>query len=351
MICNYLLKYISFSFNHLVCPEPGCDFVSEERQEIERHMKFKHMTREGSSLKLFFCPHCAENLELSEKDEYEEHLISCGQYQTLSPESIEDVDEMNQPPAPQLSINVIPDHQRTLVNAWVNVKPDTTCGNEKPSLSYFQLIVEALNNSESGMLSLHDIFIYISLRYPFFRMDVRGWKNGIRHTLSVNPKFRRTWGKSTMGRGSMWTMWKTSPPQERAPMSDLADVTVETEDFEDIKCHICEFSVRCDYGRWGAIATTSAARKNAGIRITQHYNNVHHIKNMKICETRGCDFRSDDKLLRMRHKRSHAGHTQCEVCGIQIKEHAIDQHMATHSDLTFDCEYCFRPYAGPGMLK
>ena len=61
-----------YSFNHLICPEPGCDYVSEIRQEIERHMMLDHMSVKNANLKLFFCPACSQNLELKDREEYEQ---------------------------------------------------------------------------------------------------------------------------------------------------------------------------------------------------------------------------------------------------------------------------------------
>ena len=331
------------SFNHLICPEPGCDYVSEERQEIEGHMMCDHMSINNASLKLFFCPTCTQNLELKDRDEYEEHLICCGQTGALPSKpsiSIQE-DELRQQPAPQ---------------PLANVTPDPSYGNERPHFSYSQMIAEAINIAENGMMSLYEIMIYISRRYPFYRMDVKSWQNAIRHNLSVNPKFHRVPNsKSIIGSGNLWTMkgedgWPISE-ERRVPVNDIANVTGESKDVEEIKCHMCEFSLRCDYGREGVFRTTSALRQDACNRMNEHYKEVHNMKNMKICETRGCDFRSQNRILRMKHKRAEAGRTQCEICGISVLAYRIDKHMETHTDRTFDCEYCFRPYGSDGMLK
>ena len=330
-----------YSFNHLICPEPGCNYVSEKRQDIKRHMMLDHMSVKNANLKLFFCPACSQNLELKDREEYEQHLIWCGQTQTLPSPTIEE-DELS---------------QHGSIKLLANVTPDPSCGNERPTLSYCQMIAEALNNEEKGMMSLHEITIYISQRYPFYRMGVKTWQNAIRHNLSVSPNFHQVHNSrgSSGARGNLWTMkekakWPISE-ERRIPVNDIANFTGKTEDVEEIKCHMCEFSIHIDYGCEGVFRTTSALRKNVGLRMSQHYCKVHNIKNMKICETRGCDFRSQDRLLRMKHKRSEAGRTQCEVCGISVLAYRIDQHMRTHSDVTFDCEYCFRPYGNHGMLK
>ena len=327
------------SFNHLMCPEPGCDYVSEERQEIERHMMCEHMSIKNASLKLYFCPTCEQNLEFRDGEVYEQHLIWCGQTQALLSLEIKE-EELSQCQASK------PSH----------LTPDPSCDNEKPNLSYSQMIAEALNNAENGMMSLYEIMIYISRRFPFYKMGAKGWQNAIRHNLSVNPKFLKVPNsKSKIGSGNLWTMkekseWPISD-ERRVHVDDIANMKSESEDVEEIKCHLCEFSIHCDYGREGGYTATSALRQTARNRISQHYNEVHDLKNMKICETRGCDFRSQNRILRMKHKRAESGRIQCDVCGVSVLAYAIDKHMEIHSDRTYDCKYCFRPYATHGMLK
>ena len=212
-----------------------------------------HMSVKYASLKLFFCPTCSQNLELKDREEYEEHLIWCGQSQTFPSLSIEE-DEPIQHPA----LSILYQHP---AQPLANVTPDPSCGNERPNFSYSKMIAEALNQAENEMMSLYEIMIYISRRYPFFRMEVKGWQNAIRHNLSVNPRFNRVPNsKSNMGSGNLWTM-KEKPEwpiggekgshllseERRVPVDNIVSVTGETEDVEEIKCHMCEFSLRCEY--------------------------------------------------------------------------------------------------------
>ena len=65
-----------------------------------------------------------------------------------------------------------------------------------------KLISEALLNSSNGMLILSDIYKLISARHPYYQMNASGWKNSIRHTLTLNKSFV----KSTDKRGSYWKL-------------------------------------------------------------------------------------------------------------------------------------------------
>ena len=77
---------------------------------------------------------------------------------------------------------------------------------DRPRLSYSQMIAEALNQAENRMMPLSEIYVYISLRYPFYRMDVKGWQNSIRHNLSLNPSFYSVpRSKDSKGIGKFWT--------------------------------------------------------------------------------------------------------------------------------------------------
>ncbi|XP_006008761.1 forkhead box protein Q1-like [Latimeria chalumnae] len=72
----------------------------------------------------------------------------------------------------------------------------------KPNISYIALIAMAIRDSPSGKLTLTQINDYMMERFPFFRGSYKGWKNSVRHNLSLNDCFvkilrdpSRPWGK------------------------------------------------------------------------------------------------------------------------------------------------------------
>ncbi|KAF9517841.1 hypothetical protein BS47DRAFT_1290416, partial [Hydnum rufescens UP504] len=76
---------------------------------------------------------------------------------------------------------------------------------DKPSWSYAALIGQAILASPQKKLSLNQIYIYISLAYPYYKRDAAGWRNSIRHNLSLNGSFvkmQREAGEK--GKGSLW---------------------------------------------------------------------------------------------------------------------------------------------------
>ncbi|GMT11045.1 hypothetical protein PFISCL1PPCAC_2342, partial [Pristionchus fissidentatus] len=84
-------------------------------------------------------------------------------------------------------------------------------GNQKPPFSHISLIAKAIEQSENGMMTLNEIYSWITDRFPFYRQNQqrcgRGWQNSIRHSLSFNDcfvKVPRT--PDRPGKGSFWTL-------------------------------------------------------------------------------------------------------------------------------------------------
>uniref|UniRef100_A0A6V7KMQ6 Fork-head domain-containing protein n=1 Tax=Bracon brevicornis TaxID=1563983 RepID=A0A6V7KMQ6_9HYME len=75
----------------------------------------------------------------------------------------------------------------------------------KPQHSYIGLIAMAILSSPEKKLVLSDIYQHILQNYPYFRSRGPGWRNSIRHNLSLNDCFVKS-GRSANGKGHYWAI-------------------------------------------------------------------------------------------------------------------------------------------------
>ncbi|XP_068573375.1 forkhead box protein M1 isoform X2 [Cebidichthys violaceus] len=76
---------------------------------------------------------------------------------------------------------------------------------EKPPYSYMAMIQFAINSVKSKRMTLKQIYMWIEDHFPYFREVAKpGWKNSIRHNLSLHDMFLRE--TSPDGKLSFWTI-------------------------------------------------------------------------------------------------------------------------------------------------
>ncbi|XP_068163547.1 forkhead box protein M1 [Antennarius striatus] len=76
---------------------------------------------------------------------------------------------------------------------------------ERPPYSYMAMIQFAINSQKNRRMTLKEIYTWIEDNFPYFRKVAKpGWKNSIRHNLSLHDMFIRE--TSLDGKVSFWTI-------------------------------------------------------------------------------------------------------------------------------------------------
>lgn len=63
--------------------------------------------------------------------------------------------------------------------------------NSKPPYSFSCLIFMAIEDSKQKALPVKEIYAWILDHFPYFRSAPTGWKNSVRHNLSLNKCFQK----------------------------------------------------------------------------------------------------------------------------------------------------------------
>uniref|UniRef100_A0A915MYZ8 Forkhead box protein O n=1 Tax=Meloidogyne javanica TaxID=6303 RepID=A0A915MYZ8_MELJA len=150
---------------------------------------------------------CEEQSCLKQVGQHSNVLQQVSTQQVSNEECLEDDDVF----CDSSSTCCVEPEQRARSYTYYGRKPNPW-GNE----SYSDLIARALNTAPEGRLKLNEIYQWFSENVPYFagrssQEDAQGWKNSIRHNLSLHSRFMRIQNEGA-GKSSWWVINPDAKP-------------------------------------------------------------------------------------------------------------------------------------------
>lgn len=92
----------------------------------------------------------------------------------------------------------------------------------KPVYSYSCLIAMALKNSRHGSLPVSEIYSFMTEHFPYFKTAPDGWKNSVRHNLSLNKCFEKVDSPKLNGNTKKGCLWALNPAKIEKMEDEIA---------------------------------------------------------------------------------------------------------------------------------
>ncbi|XP_048885539.1 forkhead box protein N2 [Brienomyrus brachyistius] len=131
--------------------------------------------------------------------------------------------------------------------------PHLPLSSSKPPYSFSSLIFMAIEDSPEKMLPVKGIYDWIVNNFPYYRAAPGGWRNSVRHNLSLSKCFHRIRREKdqTVGKGSLWCV---SPEYRPA----LLEVLRKTQHCHNTSSNLNSSPLLLEEGDYGAQVLSDA---------------------------------------------------------------------------------------------
>lgn len=118
----------------------------------------------------------------------------------------------------------------------------------KPDISYIEMIARAILASPEKKLCLQDIYEVIEKNHPYFRTALPGWRNSVRHNLSLHECFCKG-ERCENGKGHYWCIHPAN--QDDFQRGDfrrrLVKARIRRMQAMSLQCHPYAPKIYCSY--------------------------------------------------------------------------------------------------------
>ncbi|XP_076595757.1 uncharacterized protein LOC143326130 [Chaetodon auriga] len=178
--------------------------------------------------------------------------------QCLSPANMSDQDDLTCLSWLHQRGNLLPLQPLPKMALLPHLEPSTAThplppAQSKPPYSFSSLIFMAIEDSPDKRLPVKDIYEWIVNNFPYYRTASGGWRNSVRHNLSLSKSFRRIQRdkSQSVGKGSLWCVCPEYRPA-------LLEVLRKTHSYHSTNSNLIQKPTLLEEGEFGVPAVCDA---------------------------------------------------------------------------------------------
>ena len=219
--------------------------------------------------------------------------------------------------------------------------------NDKPPFSYIALIVMAIQSVPNKKMTLNEIYQYLQCNFSFFQNEYQGWKNSVRHNLSLNECFLKL--PKAMGKPGKGHYWTIDPNCEfmfeegsfrRRPRGFRRKPSSSSKDLVKIVSKQAPIPDKYDNSRTMGTLNTRGSTKLANSSNNQQYKEA----NLSINNSNNHLMENNDSFRGGYEKSSNVCQKESEVSGVyndnQYYTHINYSNSFHQLDVPFKNYYC-----------